>query len=238
MEQLVSELLEHDQLEIERLKRALKGYFFGNTNILIYGNGIYEKGAKGFMECLFTIGPWIIIDRDLYKYGQNYIQVCNDDEDINGTEFSFYYLTGSITVPDDVERWLIQVCNCDIDYLHRKFVMYGNFIEKVYDNITRSRYFKICDSYSNETKYTVSRSEMNIGYNIPFCILYRLNLLQFKGYPVISTSKEEYRIVRPQNFLNDFSEHILDFKFRPGSNLRELSDVTKETFKIKLFDYS
>ena len=75
---------------------------------------------------------------------------------------------------------------------------------------------------------------------------------RFKGFPLIVTYElfdtykdaETYLKQQIKRHVLQFrstwgiEEHALNFRYRPQSNLRELSDETKETFGIKLFDYT
>ena len=127
----------------------------------------------------------------------------------------------------------------------------GEYIyeDENYYHLNASRF---CFDYSHDlfsmlSSHDYAKQKLNKRYKQK-----PMKIPEFKGFPLIISNElfetkgeaETYlnqqikKYVLPLKSTWGIVEHALNFRYRPDSNLREFSNETKETFGIKLFDYS
>jgi len=108
---------------------------------------------------------------------------------------------------------------------------------------TKSEWTK-CYIEDNDTTKIITKLK-NCGY-------YNLPIIKFEGFPLIITNELFRSQAEALNHLKkivdthyftpitslNIEESVLHFKYRPNSNLREITDHSKQIFNLQFYDYS
>jgi len=198
---------------------------------------------------------------DMTRVDNNYYY-----SDVNNyVDDNFCSIESNDDIPCSIGKFFTDnLCNDDIPCsMGKEFADLSNDEKKIKDNL--SEYLVYSDCSSDDLSSSSDINIMSEWYENPInnnddkiitilrdCGYYNLPIVKFKGFPLIVTnelfnSKEEainylktvvnIYYVTPISLL-DIPNAILEFKYRPNSNLREVSSYTKEAFKLQFHDYS